>query len=131
MTEPTVIREQTPRWILWTMGLLLALSIVDRIPVARAKPFGNATSMTLTASTTATAISGGRGCAQLIWNDSKEPVYVGGSNVDTTNGLAICGDPALCQVSFYAADATDGILYYVKDSSPATQAFYGISGGGC
>ncbi|MCC7173491.1 MAG: hypothetical protein IT459_23810 [Planctomycetes bacterium] len=53
---------------------------------------------TVTCGTTATAITDGTGASSmLIWNNSATPVYLGGSDVNTTTeGFPICTDTANC-----------------------------------
>lgn len=47
----------------------------------------------------------------ICWNMSATPVYLGGSNVTTTNGLPLCNDPAVCPMNSWPPDVASKVVY--------------------
>lgn len=112
--------------------ILLCLAVL-MIPVAAAalsNPLGRIQSFAFTASTTAAKVSpsawvaGMKSC--MIANVSATPVYVGGSDVTTSNGFPICTDTAVCSRADINPDVLGGELWAVVSSGTvATRAICG------
>jgi len=78
--------------------LLVAIAAFALLAMGLGSSLGRIRTHTVTCATTATAIADGHNASSmLIWNNTATPVYLGGSDVDTTTaGFPICTDTATC-----------------------------------
>jgi cobalamin biosynthesis protein CbiD len=101
------------------IGALLFLLLPAAAALALSQPLTGIYSETLSVTTTAERVTseynittGWKSCT--IWNNSATILYVGGSDVDATDGFPICTDTASCPDSKFTADATG---FYVVSAS--------------
>lgn len=109
--------------------IIAAVLGLATLAAAAGRPLSTMISGTVAVSSTAQAVPGG-GCAVYIVNPNATPVYVGGANVTTDNGIAICTDVASCTRSDLPANTATGIMYLVKAGDGTVTVRY-MAGGGC
>jgi len=73
---------------------------------------------------------GGLGCAAKYCNTTLEPVYFGGSNVTTANGIPFCMDSAVCVEVCETPTITSG-PGHVRTRGDAGVDLRVVTAGGC
>lgn len=108
---------------------LVAVAAIVLGTMALAKPLTTLKSGTMTVTSTAAAVPSATGCALHLLNTSTTPVYIGGSNVTTSNGFPICSDTTACPRWDYPADAASGVVFAVKAGGGSVTLRYNAAGG--
>lgn len=76
------------------------------------KPLSGVTSKAISCGTTAVIVAGNAGFNSVLCsNINSTEVYLGGSDVATTNGVPICDDSDLCVGASLSIDTHQGELY--------------------
>lgn len=101
--------KRNPRLV--ALGALLALLLPAAATWALARPMTELVAKSVTIGTTVERITFETGITTgfdscLIWNNSTTTLYVGGSDVDGTDGFPICTNTSNCPDSKVTVDAT-------------------------
>lgn len=116
-----------------SLALVVILGgLAARGAFALAEPLGLVQSFAQTASTTAARLapttwvrSPMKSC--MITNMGTTPVYLGGSDVSSSNGTPICSDTAVCPTTFVNPDVLGGEVW-IRTAS-GTQEVRALCGG--